>query len=137
MLLALAEQIGFLSAYVLAATALSLLLGCYLAGAFASRTAGAVSGASFAAVYALLYLLVTSEDYALLAGTLGLFAMLAAAMVLTRKIDWYETAKSTGPGGESLCCGVEVMSGVQRQAACFDDYIAGAHSHCKRNEAHP
>ncbi|HET9388986.1 MAG TPA: cell envelope integrity protein CreD [Steroidobacteraceae bacterium] len=93
LLLALAEQTGFLCAYVLAATALSLLLGCYLAGAFASRTAGAASGASFAAVYALLYLLVTSEDYALLAGTLGLFAMLAAAMVLTRKIDWYETAK--------------------------------------------
>jgi inner membrane protein involved in colicin E2 resistance len=28
----------------------------------------------------------------LLAGALGLFAVLATAMVLTRKVNWYETA---------------------------------------------
>ena len=39
--------------------------------------------------YGLLYLLVTSDDYALLAGALGLFAVLAVAMVVTREIDWY------------------------------------------------
>jgi inner membrane protein involved in colicin E2 resistance len=38
-----------------------------------------------------LYLLVTSEDYALLAGSSGLFAVLAMAMVLTRRVNWYET----------------------------------------------
>jgi len=37
--------------------------------------------------------LVTSDDYALLAGALGLFAVLAAAMVLTRKVNWYLTAE--------------------------------------------
>jgi inner membrane protein len=93
LLLALAEQIGFPAAYALAAFALCALLGHYLAGAFSSRAAGAVAGGSFAAVYALLYLLVTSEDYALLVGTLGLFAVLATAMVLTRKIDWYAEAE--------------------------------------------
>ena len=40
-----------------------------------------------------LYLLVTSDDYALLAGALGLFAVLAAAMMLTRKVNWYLTAE--------------------------------------------
>jgi inner membrane protein len=45
----------------------------------------------FAAVYALLYLLVTSEDYSLLAGALSLFGLLSAAMILTRKLDWYRS----------------------------------------------
>jgi inner membrane protein len=89
LLLALAEHIGFRAAYALAAAALCLLLGVYLAGAMDSSRAGLASGGMFALIYALLYLLVTSDDYALLAGALGLFAMLAAAMVLTRKIDWY------------------------------------------------
>jgi inner membrane protein len=49
----------------------------------------------FAGVYALLYLLVTSEDYALLAGSLAVFALLAAAMVLTRRLDWYQATGRT------------------------------------------
>jgi len=43
-------------------------------------------------LYGFMYLLVTSDDYALLAGALGLFAILSVAMVLTRKIDWYQAA---------------------------------------------
>jgi inner membrane protein len=89
LLLALAEHIGFAPAYVLAAFALCLLLGVYIAGAMRSRVAGAGSAGLFGLLYALLYLLVTSDDYALLAGSLGLFAVLAVAMVLTREVDWY------------------------------------------------
>ncbi|HEV7714463.1 MAG TPA: cell envelope integrity protein CreD [Steroidobacteraceae bacterium] len=91
LLLALAEHIGFALAYASAAFALCALLGVYLAGAFRSRAAGSGSGAAFAVVYGLLYLLVTAEDYALLAGALGLFALLATVMVLTRRLDWYRT----------------------------------------------
>ena len=89
LLLALAEHIGFLSAYILATAALCILMGVYLAGALRSRAGGVASGGVFAATYALLYLLVTSESYALLAGALALFALLATTMLLTRKIDWY------------------------------------------------
>ena len=89
LVLALAEHIGFTPAYVLAAAALCALIGVYLAGALNSGKAGIVAGGIFAAVYGLLYTLVTSEDYALLAGALSLFALLATLMVLTRKLDWY------------------------------------------------
>jgi inner membrane protein len=92
LLLALAEHVGFREAYALAAVALCVLLGVYLAGAMDSSKAGTASSGMFAVVYALLFLLVTSDDYALLAGALGLFAVLAAGMVLTRKIDWYRAA---------------------------------------------
>jgi inner membrane protein len=61
----------------------------YLAGALQSARAGASAAVVFAATYALLYLLVTSESYALLAGSVALFALLATAMYVTRRIDWY------------------------------------------------
>jgi inner membrane protein len=95
LLLALAEQIGFALAYLLAAGALCALLGIYLAGVLRSRGAGAISGGIFGLVYGLLYLLVTSEDYALLAGSLSLFALLAAVMLLTRRVDWYGSASQS------------------------------------------
>jgi len=36
-----------------------------------------------------LYALLQSEDYALLGGSLLLFALLAAVMLGTRRVDWY------------------------------------------------
>ena len=95
LLLALAEHIGFALAYLSASVALCTLIATYLAGAFRSRRAGATAGGIFAAVYALLYLLVTSEDFALLAGSLALFALLATLMVLTRRFDWYASGART------------------------------------------
>jgi inner membrane protein len=41
------------------------------------------------ALYGALYLVLGSEDYALLMGALLLFAALAAFMLCTRKLDWY------------------------------------------------
>lgn len=79
---------------MLATVALCVLMGVYLAGALQSTRAGMAAGAAFSATYALLYLLVTSENYALLARSLALFGLLATVMYLTRKIDWY--ARETG-----------------------------------------
>jgi inner membrane protein len=93
LLLALSEHLWFDPAYAIAAGALCTLLGVYISGVFASLRAGLGAGAMFAAVYGLLYLLVTSEAYSLLAGALSLFGLLAAAMVLTRKLDWYRSGE--------------------------------------------
>jgi inner membrane protein len=41
------------------------------------------------ALYGALYGLLISEDNALLLGSLLLFALIATAMILTRKLDWY------------------------------------------------
>jgi inner membrane protein len=90
LLLALSEHIGFDAAYTAATAALCTLMGLYLAGALRSARAGASAAGIFAGTYALLYLLVTSENYALLAGALALFALLATVMLLTRKLDWYD-----------------------------------------------
>ena len=47
-------------------------------------------GVAMTMLYGYLYLLLRLEDYALLAGSVGLFAMLALVMFLTRRVNWYE-----------------------------------------------
>jgi len=93
LLIALSEHIAFLLAYVSAATALILLIGIYIAGALRSRIRGLVAATAMTVVYGLLYVLVLSEDYALLLGAIILFIALAAVMLVTRRIDWYRAAE--------------------------------------------
>jgi inner membrane protein len=94
--------VGFLAAYVVATAALCTLMRAYLAGALTSAGAGAAAAGIFAATYALLYLLVTSESYALLAGSLALFALLTTVMLLTRKVDWYAAGRPATARASSL-----------------------------------
>jgi inner membrane protein len=54
---------------------------------------GAAVAGTIAAVYGYLYVLLTNEDYALLLGSIGVFAALAATMLLTRHVDWYAQTK--------------------------------------------
>jgi inner membrane protein len=88
-LLALSEQIGFGFAYLAAACATVALVGGYAAAVLAERRSGLILGGLLGLIYALLYGLVISEDYALLMGALALLAAVAALMVLTRRVDWY------------------------------------------------
>lgn len=48
-------------------------------------------------LYAAVYGLLISEDNALILGSLMLFAVLAAVMVVTRKVDWYKGAVTPPP----------------------------------------
>ncbi|MFC4307496.1 cell envelope integrity protein CreD [Steroidobacter flavus] len=89
LLIALSEHIAFALAYVTAAAALVLLIGLYLAGALRSSGRGVIAGGVMSLVYGLLYMLVLSEDYSLLLGSIILFAALAAVMLATRRVDWY------------------------------------------------
>jgi inner membrane protein len=50
-------------------------------------------GAILSVLYALLFLLLRLEDYALLAGSIGLFVILAIVMFITRRVNWQD-AKS-------------------------------------------
>jgi inner membrane protein len=88
-LLALSEHVNFAAAYALAAAAMSSLLAIYFSGVGRSRRAGILTGVVAGTCYALMYLLVLSEDYALLFGALALFAVLSGIMIGTRKLDWY------------------------------------------------
>ena len=49
-------------------------------------------------LYGAMYVLMTLEDFALFAGSVVAFAVIAATMIATRRIDWYGRGVSTSTG---------------------------------------
>lgn len=88
LLLSFSEHIGFAAAYAVSALACVGLITYYVTHVLGSRSHGAGFGTALAALYALLYAILGSEDYALLTGSLLVFALLALVMVLTRRVNW-------------------------------------------------
>ena len=85
--------IVFALAYLISASACVLLIGFYVCHVLRSVAHGLGFSAGLAALYGLLYGLLSAEDYALLMGSLLLFGLLGTVMVLTRKLDWYGVGK--------------------------------------------
>lgn len=89
LLLSLSEHLSFGLSYLLAAAAAVGLLGFYGAAMLGHWRRGLGFGAMIATLYATLYGLLSMEQNSLVIGALLLFAILAAVMTLTRRIDWY------------------------------------------------
>ncbi|GAA3929600.1 cell envelope integrity protein CreD [Luteimonas lutimaris] len=89
LLVSLSEHIEFGWAYLVASVACIGLLGFYLSAVLRSALRGLGFAVMLATLYAALYGLLVSEDNALVLGAGLLFVILAAVMVLTRKVDWY------------------------------------------------
>ena len=95
LLVSLSERIDFGWAYLAASVACVGLLGVYLVAVLRSRAWGVGFTALLALLYAALYGLLVSEDNALVLGAGLLFVILAAIMLLTRRIDWYQVTAAT------------------------------------------
>jgi inner membrane protein len=93
--LALAEHVGFGPSYALAGTAVVGLIVHYASAVLGSRVRAALVGLGLALLYAFHYVVLRNEDYALLLGSLLMFAMLTVVMTLTRRVKWSADA----PGG--------------------------------------
>lgn len=89
LLLSFSEHLSFLVSYLIASAMTAGLLGVYLGAIMRDRKVGLVIGGLLAALYAFIYILLQIESYALLVGSVGLFALLAVAMAASRRIDWY------------------------------------------------
>lgn len=98
LLVSLSEHIAFGLSYLLAALACIGLIGVYLASVLRSTARGLGFAAMLGLLYATLYGLLLSEDNALALGSGLLFAILAAIMLATRKVDWYQLSERD-PGG--------------------------------------
>ncbi len=94
LLLSLSEHIAFGWAYLIASAACIGLLGYYLGHVLRSGGRGLGFAAMLTALYAALYGLLISEDNALVLGAALLFVILAAMMVATRRIDWYQLGRT-------------------------------------------
>lgn len=84
-----AEQIGFGPAYLLSAGATVLLITFFGWRGLGLGKRAMVLFATLVVVYAVLYLILKSADYALIAGSTLAFVALAATMWITRNEDWY------------------------------------------------
>lgn len=89
LVLAFSEHIGFEQAFIGTAGATVLLSGFYAATVFRSAFRGFIALVAFSGAYGLIYLLMKSEDYALLIGSATAFFAIALTMFVTRNLDWY------------------------------------------------
>jgi inner membrane protein len=86
-LLSLSEFIGFTAAYVSAAGVSLLTVGLYSRSVLHSGPRAVLVSGMLGGVYGYLYFVLRMEDFSLLAGTAALFALLAAVMFATRRIE--------------------------------------------------
>jgi inner membrane protein len=89
LLVSVSEHLPFAWAYLLASAACTLLLGFYASFVLQGARAGLGFAAGIASLFGTLYVLLQREQTALMLGSLLLFAVLAAVMVVTRRVDWY------------------------------------------------
>lgn len=98
LLLSLAEHLPFLVSYLIAAAAASILLTQYAAAMLGGWRQGVAFGGGISLLYGALYVLLSREQTALVIGALLLFAVLAAVMALTRRLDWYKLVGAAQTG---------------------------------------
>ncbi len=89
LLLAFSERVGFTIAFLVAAVATISITAGYAGAVFGARKYIIRAGLVFIAVYALLYVLMRVQDFALMIGALSAFVLIALVMYLTRNVDWY------------------------------------------------
>jgi inner membrane protein len=97
LLLSLSEHLAFGISYAVAATACVSLLAFYATHVLGGWRPGLLFGTGIAGLYGALYLLLQMEQTAMVLGSVLLFLVLAAVMVLTRRVDWYGLIRSTAP----------------------------------------
>ncbi len=88
LLISISEHSSFLKAYVIAATAVLLLITVYSRFVLKGWKFPALIAFSLASLYGFIYVIIQLENYALLVGSIGLFTILAIVMFASRKIDW-------------------------------------------------
>lgn len=95
LLLSISEYTGFNIAYLISAIATVSLIGLYAWNMFKSGKTAVGFTCALSVLYTYIFVLIQSEDYALLFGSIGLFVIVAILMYYSRKIDWYGIGHNT------------------------------------------
>jgi inner membrane protein len=88
LLVSFSEPLGYDIGYALSATLVLLQASLYTATLSRRALHAALFAVMLASLFGFLYVLLSLETYSLLVGSLALFAVLSAVMVLTRRIEW-------------------------------------------------
>lgn len=89
LLVSISEHSNFLKAYLIAGTSVVALITLYSKSILKTFKFPLFIGASLTALYTFIFVIIQLENYALLVGSIGLFAILAIVMYVSRKIDWH------------------------------------------------
>lgn len=92
LLTSIGEQTGFNLAYLISAVAVTLLISWYVFTMLRNLRMVAWVTLLQTGLYLFLFTILQLQDYALLAGSIGLFAILATIMRASQQIKWYTEA---------------------------------------------
>jgi len=99
LLLSLSEHIPFGLAYLASALAVGLMVFLYSWSMFKGMKKAWYMGPVMGVSYLYLFITLQSEDWALLIGAVGAFAVTGLVMFVTRNINWYGRGRSPAPDG--------------------------------------
>jgi len=88
LLISISEHSSFMVAYFIASIAVVVLIGLYSKSILKRWKFPLFITTSLVILYSFIYIIIQLESYALLVGSIGLFAILATVMFVSRKIDW-------------------------------------------------
>ena len=88
LLISISEHSSFLSAYAIASISVIALISIYSKAVLKSLKFSLFITASLVLLYGFIFVIIQLENYALLVGSVGLFLILGAIMMVSRKIDW-------------------------------------------------
>lgn len=98
---ALSEQIGFNPAYFIAAGSTIILITLFLRKLVRSYRPVILISGILVFLYSFIFILLTLNDYAYLAGNIGLFFLLAVTMAVSTKLRLFNNSAKNGTHGES------------------------------------
>ena len=85
----LAIAIATPAAYALAGAGTILSIVLYVLGVTRVKKGAGIVLVQLSVLYGFLYVLLQEEDFALVAGSIGLWLVLGLVMYVTRRIDWF------------------------------------------------
>jgi inner membrane protein len=88
LLISIAEPLGLTLSYAVSAFAIVAQASLYKLSVVGRRRLAGIFAAMLTALFAFLYVVLSFDAYALLAGTVALFVILSVLMRVTRRINW-------------------------------------------------
>ena len=90
LLVSISEYLPFNIAYAIAAVFIIGAVSSYSVSIFKSAKRGAYMGGFLVVVYLFIFVILQSQDYSLLIGSIGLFITLVLVMYFSRNVNWYD-----------------------------------------------
>lgn len=91
LLLSFAETVGFDMAYLISTSATIALIAIYSQSVLGTWQKAGVLAIILTSLYSFVYVILQLATYSLLFGSIGLFLFLGGVMLVSRRINWYET----------------------------------------------